>query len=92
MYLTSVTERRQTMSEIRTGIFNLLKKLVSGSSLMLATVYTVGHIIIAMACNRIITGAALELAAVDAIVEPIINGVWFYVLHKTWKHYNTGVK
>jgi len=77
------------MSEFRLGIFNLLKKLIGGSSIVLATVYTVGHIAIAMTCNYLITGAQLELAAVDAVVEPIINGFWFYFLHKAWKHFNS---
>ena len=76
------------MSEFRLGIFNLLKKLIGGSSIVLATVYTVGHIAIAMTCNYLITGAALELAAVDAIVEPVINGFWFYILHKSWSKFN----
>lgn len=74
------------MVEFKVGIFNLLKKIIGGSSLSLAIVYTIGHIIIAMTCNRLITGAALDLAAVDAIVEPMINGVWFYILHKGSKH------
>jgi len=76
------------MLEFKVGIFNLLKKLMKGNSATLAVIYTVGHIIIAMACNRIITGAALDLAAIDAIIEPCINGVWFYILHNTWKRYN----
>jgi len=75
------------MSEFRQGIFNLLKKLIGGSSATLAIVYTIGHIVIAMICNNLITGATFELAAVDAIVEPMINGVWFYILHNTWKKY-----
>lgn len=75
------------MIEIKEGIFRLLKKLIKGSSLTLAVVYTLGHILIAMICNNLITGATFELAAVDAIVEPMINGVWFYVLHNTWKKY-----
>ena len=33
-----------------------------------------------MTCNRIITGASLDMAAADAFVEPIINGFWFYFL------------
>ncbi len=49
-------------------------------SLILAVVYTVGHILIAMTCNRIITGATLDMAAADAFIEPIINGFWFYFL------------
>jgi uncharacterized membrane protein len=75
------------MSEFKEGIFNLLKRLISGSSLTLAIVYTLGHIVIAMICNNLITGASFELAAVDAVIEPIINGVWFFVLHKVWKKY-----
>ena len=72
------------MTEFKIGIYNLLKKIVGGSSFTLAVIYTIGHIVIAMTCNFFITGAALELAAVDAIVEPMINGVWFYVLHNSW--------
>lgn len=75
------------MSEFKEGIFNLLKRLIGGSSLTLAIIYTLGHIVIAMICNNLITGASFELAAVDAVIEPIINGVWFFVLHKVWKKY-----
>jgi len=76
------------MIEFREGIFRLLKRIVGGSSVALAVVYTIGHILIAMICNNLITGASFELAAVDAIVEPMINGVWFYILHKTYKAFN----
>ena len=76
------------MTEFKTGIFNLLKRLIGGSSVTLAITYTVGHIVIAMLCNRLITGAALDLAAIDAIIEPCINGVWFYILHNAWRRYN----
>jgi uncharacterized membrane protein len=76
------------MTEFKTGIFNLLKRLIGGSSVTLAITYTVGHIVIAMTCNRLITGAALDLAAIDAIIEPCINGVWFYILHNAWRRYN----
>lgn len=78
----------KVMSEFKQGIFNLLKRLIVKSSFALAFIYTVGHIIIAMICNNLITGASFELAAVDAIVEPMINGVWFYILHATWRKFN----
>ena len=71
------------VSEFKSGIFNLLKKL-GGTSVGRAIVYTIGHILIAMTCNRLITGAEWSLAGVDAIVEPIINGVWFYMLDRLW--------
>jgi uncharacterized membrane protein len=76
------------MSEFKNGIYETLKRLFKSSSLVLAIVYTFGHIVIAMVCNNLITGASFELAAIDAIVEPMINGVWFYLLHRGWKNLN----
>tara|TARA_A100000164_G_C21594717_1_gene624568 strand:+ start:273 stop:401 length:129 start_codon:yes stop_codon:yes gene_type:complete len=35
-----------------------------------------------------ITGATLELAMADAFIEPIINGVWFFILHSAWKRFS----
>ena len=75
------------MTEFRTGIFKLLERLIGGSSLTLAIVYTVGHIIVAAIVAYLITGTTIELAALDAIVEPIINGIWFYILHKAYKKF-----
>jgi len=72
------------MTEFRVGIFNLIKKLIGHSSFARAVIYTIGHIVIAMTCNRLITGADLELAALDALIEPIINGGWFYMLDKLY--------
>ena len=66
---------------------DVVKWLLGGSSIILAVIYTIGHMLIAIVCVMVITGASLELATIDAIVEPIINGVWFYVLHETWKKY-----
>ena len=56
-------------------------------NLILSVVYTIGHILIAMTCNRIITGASLNMAAADAFVEPIINGFWFYLLFEIVNKY-----
>ena len=72
------------MSEIKNGIFNLVAEFIDDNSAILAVIYTLGHIIIAMICIKTITGASMDLAAIDAIIEPMINGVWFYVLHKTY--------
>ena len=74
-------------NELTKGIWSVVKKLIGESSLVLAVIYTIGHIIIATVCNFLITGAAVELAAIDAVVEPIVNGVWFYVLHKVAKRF-----
>jgi len=74
------------MTEFKNGIYNTLKKLI-GTSIGRAIIYTIGHIIIAMTCNRLITGADWKLAGVDAIVEPLINGIWYFMLDKTWSKY-----
>ena len=66
-------------------IINTIKTKMS-DSLILTIIYTLGHFIIAVLCVTMITGASLELATIDAIIEPLINAVWFYVLHKTTQH------
>ena len=73
------------MSEFTEGAFNFLKRIIKGSSLMLALIYTLGHICIAMIVVTTLTGASLWEAGLVALIEPSINGVWFYVLHSTWK-------
>tara|TARA_S200000501_G_scaffold257997_1_gene241765 strand:- start:1424 stop:1675 length:252 start_codon:yes stop_codon:yes gene_type:complete len=75
------------MTEFTHGIQNALKKLISGSSVTLAVVYTLGHIVIAMTVVSVMTGASLWEAGAVALIEPTINGFWFYVLHSLWKKY-----
>ena len=74
------------MTEFKNGIYNTLRSLIN-TSLGRAFIYTLGHIVIAMTCNRLITGADWRLAGIDAIIEPMINGVWYYVLDKSWSKY-----
>ena len=75
------------MTEFTNGIQGALKKLISGSSVGLAIIYTLGHIIIAMTVVSLMTGASLWEAGAVALIEPSINGIWFYVLHSAWKKY-----
>tara|TARA_Y100000748_G_scaffold242758_1_gene206964 strand:- start:141 stop:377 length:237 start_codon:yes stop_codon:yes gene_type:complete len=73
------------MTEFTHGIQGAIKKLITGSSVTLAIIYTLGHICIAMAVVTTMTGASLWEAGAVALIEPSINGVWFYVLHTLWK-------
>ena len=73
------------MSEFNEGIFNALNTLIKGSSVTLAIIYTLGHIVIAMTVVSVMTGASLWEAGAVALIEPTINGIWFYFLHTTWK-------
>lgn len=85
-----MVERIITMkNEFQVGIFEVLRNLLKGNSLVLALIYTVGHIIIAMTVVSLMTGASLWEAGTVALVEPTINGFWFYILHSLWKKYNT---
>ena len=74
------------MTEFRNGIYRTLKSMI-GTSIGRAFIYTLGHILIAITCNRLITGAEWALAGADAIIEPLINGVWYYVLDKSCSKY-----
>lgn len=71
------------MTEFTKGIGSIFKN----NSLALALIYTMGHIVIAMTVVSIMTGASLFEAGAVALVEPAINGVWFYILHKLWTRY-----
>ena len=64
---------------------NLLKKIIGHSSLTLAIIFFIGHMIIAMTVVSIITGASIWEAGAVAIIEPAINSVWFYILHRIYR-------
>ena len=72
------------MTEFTKGIGSIFKN----NGIALALVYTSGHVIIAMIVVSAMTGASLFEAGTVALVEPAINGVWFYILHKLWTKYN----
>ena len=85
-----MTELAQIIKESTTEPTERLASLIekrskSLGSVGLAVVYTVGHILIAITCAAFIFDAPLNLAAVDAFIEPIINGFWFYLLHHYFK-------
>ena len=73
------------MTEFTQGIQGAFKKLLTSSSLSLALIYTIGHVIIAMTVVSVMTGASFWEAGAVALIEPSINGIWFYALHKIYK-------
>ena len=72
------------MSEFTQGMLNTLKSLIGSSSLGLSIIFFIGHVIIAMTVVSLITGASIWEAGAVALVEPAVNSVWFYVLHKVY--------
>jgi len=75
------------MAEFNEGLPGAVRSLITSSSVSLALIYTMGHVIIAMTVVSLMTGASLWEAGAVALVEPSINGVWFYALHRTWIRY-----
>jgi len=74
------------MTEFKKGIFNVIASTSAGRAL----VYTIGHVIIAMTVVSVLTGASLFEAGLVAMVEPTINGCWYYILDKMWsKNFNS---
>ena len=59
-------------------------KVIIQTSLGRALIYTSGHIVIAMSVVSVLTGASLFEAGLVALIEPTINGAWYYVLDKLW--------
>ena len=59
-------------------------KVIIQTSLGRALIYTSGHIVIAMSVVSILTGVSLFEAGLVALVEPSINGFWYYMLDRLW--------
>ena len=53
-------------------------------SLLRTIIYTFGHFIIAASCVMYFTSATFYEGLTDAIVEPILNGIWYYILDRYW--------
>jgi len=75
------------MTEFAHGIVNTLKDKMD-ESLFLSLIFFIGHILIAMLVVSIIIGAILWEAGAVALIEPAVNSIWFYILHKLWKKFS----
>ena len=72
-----------------TKIFEFIQnKTKISDSFALALVYCIGHILIAMTVVKVMTGASLWESGLVALIEPSINAIWLYVLHRTWVTFN----
>ena len=75
------------MTEFANGILDTIKNKMD-DSILLALIFFLGHILIAMMVVSMITGASIWEAGAVALVEPAVNSIWFYVLHKLWKRFS----
>ena len=74
------------MVEVTKGIFEASKEIYSNNrgSILRTIVYTVGHFAIAITVLMLVADVSFMIALTDAIVEPIANSVWYFVLDKVW--------
>ena len=70
--------------ELLKGIIYSIKSIALHGSIIRTVLYTIGHILIAITCNWLITGADWGLATIDALVEPLINSIWYFTLDYYW--------
>ena len=61
---------------------------LDGNSLAFALTFSFGHVCIAAMVVFAITGATIFESGLVALVEPSINAVWLYILHKIWYNHN----
>lgn len=73
------------MSEFTKGIIESIKNVIGYSSVSLAIIFFIGHVIIAMTVVSIVTGASIWEAGLVALIEPAVNSIWFYVLHSVYR-------
>ena len=74
------------MIELTSGIFNAAKSIYNNNkgSILRTIVYTIGHFAIAITVLMLIADVSFMIALTDAIVEPLANAVWYFMLDKFW--------
>ena len=74
------------MVEVTKGIFEASKEIYSNNrgSILRTIVYTIGHFAIALTVLMLVADVSFMIALTDAIVEPIANSVWYFILDKWW--------
>ena len=74
------------MVELTQGIFQTSKDIFKNNkgSLLRTLIYTLGHFAIAIICLMLIADVSFGVALTDAIVEPIANSIWYFLLDKFW--------
>ena len=72
--------------EITDGIFQATQSIyrTNKGSILRTIIYTIGHFAIAITVLMLVADVTFTVALTDAIVEPIANSVWYFILDKWW--------
>ena len=74
------------MTEFTHGILTASKSIYQNNkgSILRTIIYTIGHFAIAITVLMLIANVPFMIALTDAIVEPLANAVWYFILDKVW--------
>ena len=74
------------MTELTKGLYEVIQNFYQENkgSLTRTIIYTIGHFIIAITILMSISNVSFYIALTDAIVEPLANSVWYFLLDKWW--------
>ena len=72
--------------ELTAGIFKAAGQIYTNNrgSILRTIIYTIGHFAIAITVLMFVADVSFMIALTDAIVEPIANSIWYFILDKWW--------
>ena len=72
--------------ELTNGLFKAAGNVYSNNkgSILRTIIYTIGHFAIAISVLMLVADVSFMIALTDAIVEPLANSVWYFILDKWW--------
>ena len=72
--------------ELTNGLFKAAENVYSNNkgSILRTIIYTIGHFAIAITVLMMVADVSFMIALTDAIVEPLANSVWYFILDKWW--------
>ena len=76
--------------EITNGIFQAANNIYQSNkgSLLRTVIYTIGHFAIAITVLMLVADVSFVIALTDAIIEPLANSIWYFILDKWWTSKN----
>ena len=72
--------------ELTNGIFKAAGNVYSNNkgSILRTVIYTIGHFAIAITVLMLVADVSFAIALTDAIIEPLANSIWYFILDKWW--------
>tara|TARA_Y100001970_G_scaffold223056_1_gene274528 strand:- start:123 stop:422 length:300 start_codon:yes stop_codon:yes gene_type:complete len=81
---------QEVKMEVTTGIFKAAENIFKNNkgSILRTIVYTIGHFAIAITVLMLVADVSFVIALTDAIIEPLANSIWYFILDKWWTSKN----